>query len=87
MDMDDFILTEIEDDKTNEILNNNIKKINKHLIIDDLDERPASIPPNEPFEDLGFIEDQEILVNEARETQNAKEREIVEDTIVPIKVS
>ena len=57
MDVDDFILTELEErpKPSNERkLEDGMKKMHIEL----LSERPSSIPPNEPFEDLGLVEGQ-----------------------------
>merc|ERR1712226_1280839 len=55
VDVDDFIMAEVDakPESQAEKLEQSMKKLHLELLSE---ERPSSIPPNEPFEDLGLVE-------------------------------
>lgn len=86
MDVDDFILTELEErpQPSNERkLEDGMKKMHIEL----LSERPSSIPPNEPFEDLGLVEGQcDKPLNSIPAKIQESSKPIEESEIIPIQV-
>ena len=79
MDLDDFILAEVEEKKEQtdeEKLEAGMKKLHFELLNED---RPSSIPPDEPFEDLGLVEEK------ANQTVHAAPP-VMEDEIIPMQV-
>ena len=78
MDVDDFIMAEVDEkpESQAEKLEKSMKQLHLELLAE---ERPSSIPPNEPFEDLGLVEGK-------TEKPLAAAKEVVEEPIIPQKV-